>query len=295
MRHSLLYLAVDKAFEVAYIVPYSVQFNHKVYTLRRILSMEKLLVSKKKGSGQDPVRRMALLWGSQTEAGRSGLTVKAIVTAAMEIADAEGMDALSMRKIADRLDVGTMSLYTYVPGKSELIDLMLDTAYSELYQSVEEPSQQPGDWRDALRFIAQRNWELYRRHHWIHQVTTGRPTLGPHEAMKYEAELRPLDGLGLNDLEIDAALTLILTHVEGCTRAQALHQRIQDDSGLTDAEWWVAHAPLLDKVVDPDLFPVATRVGTAAGEEYQATSNPEHLFTFGLERILAGISELISS
>jgi AcrR family transcriptional regulator len=250
-------------------------------------------VGKKRGSGQDPVRRIALLWGSQTEAGRSGLTVKAIVTAAIEIADAEGMDALSMRNVAERLNVGTMSLYTYIPGKTELIDLMRDRAYSELYQSVQEPSQQPGDWRDALRFIAQRNWDLCHKHPWILQVTTGRPTLGPHEALKYEAELRPLDGLGLNDLEMDATLTLILTHVEGCARSQALHRRTQDDSGQTDVEWWVTHAPLLDKLVDPALFPVATRVGTTTGEEYQAVANPEHLFTFGLERILAGISELI--
>ena len=252
-------------------------------------------MSKKRGSGADPMRRMALLWGSQTEAGRSGLTVKAVVTAAIEIADTEGMNALSMRNIADRLKVGAMSLYTYIPGKTELIDLMIDRAYSELYQSVEEPSQQPGDWRDALRFIAQRNWELHQRHPWILRVITGRPTLGPHEAMKYEAELRPLDGLGLNDLEMDATLTLILTHVEGCARSLALHQRTQDDSGLTDVEWWVTHAPLLDKLIDSSLFPVATRVGTTTGEEYQAIANPKHLFTFGLERILAGISELIPS
>jgi len=237
---------------------------------------------------------MALLWGSQTNAGRSGLTVRAIVTAAMDIADADGVDALSMRNVAERLGVGTMSLYTYVPGKIELIDLMLDRAYSELYESVKEPSQQPGEWRDALRFIAQRNWELYRRHPWMLQVTTGRPILGPHEAIKYEAELRPLDGLGLSDVEMDATLTLILTHAEGCARAQAALERTQRDTNMTDAEWWVTYAPHLDKLIDPALFPVATRVGTSAGQEYQGASSPEYAFAFGLERILAGISELIS-
>jgi AcrR family transcriptional regulator len=259
-----------------------------------MLSMEKIAVSKKKSSAGDAIRRIALLWGSHTNAGRSGLTVKAIVTAAIEIADTNGLDALSMRNVAERLGVGVMSLYTYVPGKLELIDLMLDTAYSELYERVEEPSQQPGDWRDALCFIAQRNWELYRRHAWMLQVTTGRPILGPHEAIKYEAELRPLDGLGLSDVEMDAALTLILTHVEGCARAQATRQHTQDDTGMTDAEWWVTHEPLLDKLIDPALFPVATRVGTSAGQEYQAASSPEHVFTFGLERILDGISHLLA-
>jgi hypothetical protein len=187
-----------------------------------------------------------------------------------------------------------MSLYTHVPGKTELIDLMLDTAYGQLYDSVESPSQQPGDWRDALRFIARQNWDLYRRHPWMLQITTGRPGLGPHAALKYEAELRPLDNLGLSDVEMDAALTLLLTHVEGCARAQALLERTQHDTGMTDAEWWVIHAPLLDKIIDPTLFPVATRVGTSAGQAYQGASSPEHAFTFGLDRILAGISELIS-
>lgn len=250
-------------------------------------------MSQKKKSNADPMRILALLWGSQTEAGRSGLTVKAIVTAALEIAVSEGIDALSMRKVAARLGVGAMSLYTHVPGKAELIELMLDTALGELYQGVEEPSSQPGDWRDAMRFIAQRNWDLYLKHPWILQINTARPVLGPHNSLKYEAELRPLDRLGLSDLEMDATLTLILTHVEGCARAYAAIWRTQRETGMTDVEWWVAYAPHLDKLVDPALFPVATRVGASAGEEYMAPSSPESLFTFGLERILAGIYELI--
>src|SRR5262245_3693100 len=256
--------------------------------------MEKISVNSKKIPAVGPAGRLALLWGPQTQAGRSGLTLKAIVAAAMEIADAEGLEALSMRNVAKRLGAGTMSLYTHVPGKAELIDLMLDTAYGQLYESVEIPSQQPGDWREALRFIAEQNWKLYRRHPWMLQFTPGRPGLGPHAALKYEAELRPLDKLGLSDVEMDAVLTLILTHVEGCAQAQATLERTRRETGMTDAEWWVIHAPLLDKIIDPTHFPVATRVGTSAGQEYQGASSPEHAFTFGLDRILAGIAELIS-
>lgn len=251
-------------------------------------------MTKKEISAGDPVRRLALLWGSQTNPGRSGLTVKAIVAAAIDIANSDSVDSLSMRNVAARLGVGTMSLYTHIPGKTELIDLMLDKAYGQTYESVEEPSQQPGDWRDALRFIAERNWDLYQKHPWMLQISTGRPVLGPHTSLKYEAELRPLDQLGLSDVEMDATLTLILTHTEGCARAQAALERAQRETGLTDAEWWVDHAPLLDKIIDPTLFPVATRVGTSAGQEYQGASNPKHVFTFGLERILAGIAELIA-
>lgn len=252
-------------------------------------------MSKKKNHATDPMRRLALLWGSQTEPGRSGLTVKAIVTAAIEVADAQGADALSMRNVADKLGVGTMSLYTHVPGKAELIDLIFDAAYGELYSSIDEPTQQSGDWQDAMRFVAQRNWELYVKHPWMLQVPLERPVLGPHACLKYEAELRPLDGLGLGDVEMDAALTLILTHVEGCARALIAMQRTQNETGITDAEWWVNQSPALDKIIDSTLFPVASRVGEAAGQAYQAASNPAYAFTFGLERIFAGIDALIQN
>ncbi len=257
--------------------------------------LEKMLVNKKNLPPTDPARSLALLWGSQTEAGRSGLTLKAIVTAAIDLADTNGVDTLSMRNVAERLGVGTMSLYTHVPSKTDLVDLMFDTAYGELYESIESPSKQPEGWRGALQFIANQNWNLYRRHPWMLQIATGRSVLGPHAAIKYEAELRPLDKLGLSDVEMDAVLTLVLAHVEGAARAQATLDRTRRDTDMTDAEWWVARAPLLDKIIDPTRFPVATRVGTAAGQEYQSASSPEFAFTFGLERILAGIAELIAS
>jgi AcrR family transcriptional regulator len=246
----------------------------------------------RKKSTPDVARTLALLWSSQTNPGRSGLTLKAIITAAISIADTDGLDTLSMRAVAERLNVGTMSLYTHVPGKTELIDLMLDTAYSELYRSVESPSQQ-GDWQTALRFIAQQNWSLYRRHPWMLEVTNARPALGPHTTLKYEAELRPLDNLGLSDVEMDASLTLLLTHVSGCARSQALIDRTVRESGMSDGEWWVMQSPVLDKVMDGTHFPVASRVGTASSIEYQGVSSPEHALTFGIDRILAGIADLI--
>src|SRR5712691_8577005 len=189
--------------------------------------LEKMLVNKKNLSPTDPARSLALLWGSQTEARRSGLTLKAIVTAAIDLADTNGVDTLSMRNVAERLGVGTMSLYTHVPSKTDLVDLMFDTAYGELYESIESPSKQPEGWRGALQFIANQNCNLYRRHPWMLQIVTGRSVLGPHAAIKYEAELRPLDKLGLSDVEMDAVLTLVLTHVEGIARAQATRDHTQ--------------------------------------------------------------------
>ena len=240
----------------------------------------------------DYAKSLALLWGSQNQPGRSGLTLKAIVAAAINIADQEGVDALTMRKVAEQLGVGTMTLYSHVPGKEELLELMVDTVYAELYDHVEAPVQQ-GDWRAALRFVARQNWELYRRHPWMLPLAGGRPNLGPHALLKYEAELRPLDGLGLSDVEIDATLTLVISHVEGCARVAAAVERTQQETGMSEAEWWVNAEPVLAKVIDAARFPMATRVGSATGEAFQAASNPEFALDFGLERILSGVEELI--
>ncbi|TDW71038.1 TetR/AcrR family transcriptional regulator [Kribbella pratensis] len=249
----------------------------------------------RKAAAPDPARSLALLWGSHSKPGRSGLTVRAIVDAAIELADGEGLEALSMRMVADRLKVGTMSLYTHVPGKGELTDLMFDRVYGDLYADADEPSKQPGGWRGALEFIARRNWEILTAHPWIHEVPTMRTALGPNITRKYEAELRPLDGLGLTDVEMDSALTLVLTHVQGTARAGAEQLRTQRDSGLTDEEWWRQISPTLTAVMSGTHFPVAGRVGTAVGEHFQSALDPAHALTFGLTTILDGLTQLVSA
>jgi AcrR family transcriptional regulator len=235
---------------------------------------------------------LALLWGPQDNPGRSGLTLEAIVTAAIEIADELGYEAVSMRAIAQRLQVGAMTLYTHVPGKAELTDLMIDRIFGELYRDVDEPVRQSTDWREGMRFIAERNWDLYQRHPWLLQIA-GRPTLGPNASDKYEAELRPLDGIDLNDLEMDSVLTLVLSHVEATARAHRNMVQTQRESGVTDLEWWTAIAPTLARLSEGKELPVASRVGQAAGMAHQAASNPVHAFSFGLERILDGVAVLL--
>ncbi|MFI5732690.1 TetR/AcrR family transcriptional regulator [Kribbella sp. NPDC051587] len=250
----------------------------------------------KKVAAADPARSLALLWGSHTKPGRSGLTVQAVVDAAISVADAEGLEAVSMRVIAERLKAGTMTLYTHVPGKAELTDLMFDRVYGDLYADVDEPARQ-ADWRAALEFVAHRNFDVLVRHPWIHEVPTMRTALGPNITLKYEAELRPLDGLGLTDVEMDSALTLVLTHVTGTARAGAEQVRTQRDSGLSDEEWWRQIAPTLTHVMAGSVvaFPIAGRVGTSVGEYFQSTVDPAHALAFGLDRILDGIALLIAS
>jgi AcrR family transcriptional regulator len=254
-------------------------------------------VSARKNSGKsgvDPTRSLALLWGPQDRPGRSGLTVRAIVDTAIALADSEGIDAVSMRAIAERLGAGTMSLYTHIPGKPALIELMIDTVSGRVYSNAGEPSSQGGDWRAALRFIARRNWDLYLRHPWLLQVLGGRPVLGPNVNRKYEAELRPLDGIGLTDIEMDSVLTLVLLHVEGLARWQVSLQTIRQQSGESDVEWWSNLEPALAVLMDPSGFPIGSRVGRSAGEHHQSVGDPAHDLEFGLTLILDGVASLIN-
>ncbi|MFD4180125.1 TetR/AcrR family transcriptional regulator [Rhodococcus sp. NPDC058514] len=242
----------------------------------------------------DPARTLALLWGLHGKAGRKGLNVNAIVAAGIALADTEGLDAVSMRRVAERLDVGAMSLYTHVPGKTDLVDLMHDAVLGGLYADLDEPTRVPDGWRGGLEFIAERNWDLYRRHPWMLSLVGARPVLGPNTSLKYEAELRPLDGIGLTDVEMDSVLTLVLTHVVGTARLLASVAQTAENSGLTDAQWWDITGPILERLMDPAKYPVSGRVGEAASAHYEAATDPVHALRFGLDRILDGVAALIS-
>ena len=246
------------------------------------------------GSG-DPKRTMALLWGigkKPTRGPKPGLSVGRIVDAAIEVADAEGLAALSMRRVADRLGIGTMSLYTYVPGKAELIDIMLDTVLGEVVESGDVDLR----WRAGLERIARENWALYHRHPWMLQVAVmSRPPLGPNVISKYDRELRAVDGIGLTEVEMDSVLILVLEHVQGAARRSVEMAEGQKRTGKTDEEWWLANEPLLEEVFDPDLYPTASRVGQAAADAYGSAYNPEYAFEFGLQRILDGVEALVRS
>lgn len=136
------------------------------------------------GAG-DPVRVLPLLWRKGLHTSRSGLSLDEVLTAATELADSVGIERLSMRKLADKLGIGTMTLYSHVPGKSELMDLLVDHAYAAM---SEQAHPDRSDWRQGLNDVAAANWALYEAHPWLLDVDTTRPALGPGTMAKYEAE-----------------------------------------------------------------------------------------------------------
>ena len=226
------------------------------------------------GSG-DPARSMALLWRpTETSAVRRGpapsLDVDRIVAAASRVADADGLGAVSMRRVAAELGVPAMTLYSHVPGKGELVDLMLDAALGELYPDEHAPTS--GNWRARVESVARANRQLFLRHPWA--VALGSPLPGPHRMRKYEIELRAVDGMGLSEVQMD----LVVTLVDGFVRGSV---------GSSPGSAGPARA------VDPDRFPTAARVAALAEADQPADVVREKAFEFGLERLLDGIGILM--
>jgi AcrR family transcriptional regulator len=249
-------------------------------------------VPSERTSAGDPARTLALLWGTAPAPRRGpgrGLQLQAVVEAATDLADREGLGAVTMRRVAQQLGVSAMTLYTYVPGKAELVDLMLDAAYRRL--PLAPTAGRP--WRVRLAEVAEENRGLYLAHPWASAVSTLRPPLGPGLMAKYEHELAALDGLGLTDVERDDALTCLLAFVQAGARSAADARAAQVDSAMSDAQWWAANAPLLARVLDEDAYPLAVRVGSAAGAAHGSAHDPDHAYRFGLERLLDGLAALV--
>lgn len=179
-----------------------------------------------------------------------------------------------------------MTLYTYVPGKAELLDLMLDAAYARMPRT--DTAGRP--WRERVATVADESRQLFRAHPWAAEVSTRRPPLGPGSIAKYEHELSVLDGLGLTDLEMDDCLSYLLDFVQANARAANSAGQAGE---LTDRQWWEAAGPVLARHLEPDRYPLAGRVGSAAGEARGTAYDPDHAYRFGLARVLDGLATLI--
>jgi len=243
-------------------------------------------------SAGDPARTLRLLWRQSSERRRGPsprLSVDDVVDAAISVADEHGLGDLGMRQVARNLGVATMTLYTYVPAKDELLDLMLDQVYLRMLR----PDRPDRHWRERLADVANDNRALFTTHPWAAAVATTRPPLGPGQLAKYEYELRAFDGTGLGDVQIDASLSLVLQFVRSCALAELEVRRARSESGIDDEQWWSIAGPVLAELVDETSYPTATRVGAAAGQAHDAAYSPDHTYEFGLSRILDGIGRLI--
>ena len=205
-----------------------------------------------------------------TQSTRAKLSREQVARAALDLADRDGLEAVSMRALADRLDVGTMTLYGYFRNKDELLDAVVDTAVSEGDAPVLR-----GGWRQRLRTVILHARQGLLRHPSLVELRVRRPVLRP-EALRFsERSLSVLREAGFDPREATAAFRLIFTYTLGFAALSP--------SEATEHDRRAASAALA--ALPPDEYPMLTE----AREEASAAMGGEEVFEYGLERILDGL------
>jgi AcrR family transcriptional regulator len=242
----------------------------------------------------DPIKTLQLMWG-RIEAPKRGpkskVAVADLVQAAVRLADEEGIDAVSTRRVAEAVGISAMSFYTHIPDKAVLLDLMLDAvAIGQAGETA--PDFHPANWRANVTLVARSFRRFYLAHPWALEIGTHRPVLGPNTIRAYDNFLTVFDGLGLGEVEMDLCVILVANYVHGAVRDVVRANMVKAQTGMSDDEWWYTIAPFLE-TMDFSPYPVASRVGAVVGELY-GLGNPDLAFDFGLEVLLDGLERLIA-
>jgi AcrR family transcriptional regulator len=218
---------------------------------------------------------------------RPTLSLGRIVDAAVRVADAEGLDAVSMGRVAAELGTAPMSLYRHVSAKEELLTLMVDAAWGPAPDGLG-----PGEgWRTGLSRWA---WALRagaKRHPWVVRLPLNGLPIMPHEVAWFENALACLAGTGLSEARKASVIMLLAGYVRNQATTEADIQAAIRASGLTPMEWMASYPRMLAELADPVRFPALTRL-IAAGV-FEADDGPDDEFIFGLDRILDGVGVLV--
>jgi AcrR family transcriptional regulator len=189
-----------------------------------------------------------------------GLSRQRIVRAAITIADRDGLDALTMRRVAQKLGAGTMSLYWHVRNKDELIELMRD-------QVAGEHTLQPsGDWRSDLARFARDIRAVFLRHPWLASVAFGTPPLGPNSLRQDELTMAAMSSLGV-DLQTQGAVgAAVYFFVIGFVLRELAQEQVQQRTGATREEWLASVAPYIQQQLASGRYPNLQRAYTSGGD-----------------------------
>ncbi|MEU7001905.1 TetR/AcrR family transcriptional regulator C-terminal domain-containing protein [Nonomuraea sp. NPDC046570] len=216
------------------------------------------------------------------------LTRERVVRAAVEIADSEGLGAVSMRGVAARLGVATMSPYRYVGSKDELVLLMADAAFGEEHY----PAEVPSGWRARLELGARTLWVLYRRHPWLAQYSSlTRPVLLPNLAVHAEWTLSALDGHGLDPTTVFDLHVLLYSYIQGIAVNLEREANAEAVTGLSEDQWMNAQTPALEQLAASGRYPTFSRIIASFDGGYDL--HLDELFEFGLRQMLDGLAVLI--
>jgi AcrR family transcriptional regulator len=231
----------------------------------------------------DPFTVAALLWRPETapaKAERPRLGVDSILPSAIAIADAEGLDALSMQRIASELGYTPMALYRHVPSKAHLVAAMTDAAYG----MPPVPTTGRQSWRAEVELWVTALLRLYRRHPWLVRTPTTTAPLGPNALAWTEALLRPLDRARLSGGDLLAAATFISSAVRDLARI----------STELDPAAAAEYGRVLAERLDPTRFPImAELAANATFQDDEGDVGP--MVWFGLRRLLDGIDAYAKS
>ena len=231
---------------------------------------------------------LQLLWKGLPEPEKGPkpkLRLEQIVEAGVALADSEGLEALSMRRLARVLEVGTMSLYRYVPSKTELLNLMLDSVVGPSHHRL---SLVGGGWRAFLTVTVQEGRRLYLDHPWTLQTNWSRPVLGPNSVADLELFMTGVQDLPLSDRRKMDLATVLDSYAQGTARQEMMWINAAAESGMTDDEFWSYQVPTLEEQMTSGRFPVM-----ASLDEETFNSTWDETFEFGLELLLDGLETTI--
>jgi AcrR family transcriptional regulator len=224
---------------------------------------------------------MSLTWTKVRVARRGpGPDLDRIVRAAIALADAEGIEAVSMRRVATALRSGTASLYRIVDSREELLDLMVDAVLGD-----DPRPALAGEWRADLTDLARQTRDLLRRHPWLGPQRSGRPTLGPHALRHHEHALHAAASLTGDPTSAAAAVDTLMAYVLGATARELAEAETQRRTGLTEDEWRRLVGPYVREIVHSGQYPYLARA-VLEGRD----SDHGQRFEFGLGCVLDGIA-----
>lgn len=219
---------------------------------------------------------------------QGALTSERIVRAAIELADAEGLTTLSMRGVAARLHVPTMSIYRHVENRDALLLHMVDATFAE----EPLPSQKGRGWRPLFEQAARLQWAMYRRHPWLPQVMSlTRPLL-------LDNVVRYADWMfaAMAELPIDAETRMLIhmtlySYVRGIAMNLESERQAEAETGLTEQQWMDTQASTLAALATSQKVPAFARMLNELGDGFDLEL--EQVFEFGLQPLLDGLVKIV--
>jgi DNA-binding transcriptional regulator YhcF (GntR family) len=210
------------------------------------------------------------------------LTTGRIVAIGLTVADREGLEAVSMRRLAAELHVAPMSLYGHLAGREELEDLLVRAVFGA--HPLPEPG--PEGWRAKLELVSRVQWQAYRRHPWLSElVSLTRPLLAPEAMAHTEWTLKALDGLGLSRAERTREALTLTSLVRGLAASAAAENRSERETGQVNRQWWIALDDEFGRLISSGRYPHLAAIPASALEDLDALL--DHAVTRHLDGLAA--------